>query len=194
MQTKGERGGHDSESRFKPANRHAQTVRSIRRFGGLNLLEPPTADSYRQEDQVLSRSCQDLPQILAVYLTLRTFLHVLLRLLECKDWRSRKEGVSGLEAWKRGMAGEERHGLEAWAWQLGMGLRHGLEDGLGLRHGLEAWGREGWLGLRHGGEGWLGLSNGKKRYSVGLESRSQQNQTISHSLAPLGNARLFEIF
>ena len=92
---------------------------------------------------VLSRPCQDLPQVLAVYLTLRTFLHVLLRLLECKDWRSRKEGVSGLEAWKRGMAGEERQGLEAWAWQLGMGLRHGLEDGLGLRHGLEAWGREG---------------------------------------------------
>ena len=114
---------------------------------------------------ILTRFCQDSPQVLAVYLTLRTFLHVLLRLLECKDWRSRKEGVSGLEAWKRGMAGEERHGLEAWAWQLGMGLRHGLEDGLGLRHGLEAWGREGWLGLRHGGEGWLGLSNGKKRGS-----------------------------
>ena len=57
--------------------------------------------------------------------------------------------MSGLEAWKRGMAGEERHGLEAWAWQLGMGLRHGLEDGLGLRHGLEAWGREGWLGLNN---------------------------------------------
>ena len=130
-------------------------MQPIRQFGKLNLLEPPAANSYRQEDQVLSRSCQDLPQILAVYLTLRTFLHVLLRLLEGKDWRSRKEGVSGLEAWKRGMAGEERHGLEAWAWQLGMGLRHGLEDGLGLRHGLEAWGRE----------GWLGLSNGKKRGS-----------------------------
>ena len=76
-----------------------------------------------------------------------------------------KEGVSGLEAWKRGMAGEERHGLEAWAWQLGMGLRHGLEDGLGLRHGLEAWGRE----------GWLGLSNGKNGYSVRLENKSQKN-------------------
>ena len=74
--------------------------------------------------------------------------------------------MSGLEAWKRGMAGEERHGLEAWAWQLGMGLRHGLEDGLGLRHGLEAWGRE----------GWLGLNNGKKRYSVRLENKSQTNQ------------------
>ena len=37
---KGERGGHDSESWFKPANRFPQTVRSIRRFGGSNLLEP----------------------------------------------------------------------------------------------------------------------------------------------------------
>ena len=69
--------------------------------------------------------------------------------------------MSGLEAWKRGMAGEERHGLEAWAWQLGMGLRHGLEDGLGLRHGLEAWGREGWLGLRHG-RGMAGTKQWKK--------------------------------
>ena len=87
--------------------------------------------------------------------------------------------MSGLEAWKRGMAGEERHGLEAWAWQLGMGLRHGLEDGLGLRHGLEAWGREGWLSLSHG----------KKRYSVRLENKFQTNQQISHFLATLGNAR-----
>ena len=52
---------------------------------------------------------------------------------------------------------------------LGMGLRHGLGDG------LEAWGRERWLGLRHGREGWPGLSNGKKRYSLGLEQKSQKN-------------------
>ena len=37
-----------------------------------------------------------------------------------KGWRSRKEGVPGLETWKRGMG--LRYGLEAWAW-----------------HGLEAW-------------------------------------------------------
>ena len=90
--------------------------------------------------------------------------------------------MPGLEAWKRGMAGEERHGLEAWAWQLGMGLRHGLEDGLGLRHGLGAWGRE----------GWLGLSNGKKRYSVRLEKQSStKSQKTLHFLAPLGNAIFF---
>ena len=75
-----------------------------------------------------------------------------------------------------------------------MGLRHGLEDGLGLRHGLEAWGREGWLGLRHGREGWPGLNNGKKRYSVRLEKQSStKSQKILHFLAPLGNARFFEI-
>ena len=50
--------------------------------------------------------CQDLPKILAVYLYLHTFLHILLRLLDGKGWRSRKEEVPGLEAWAR---------LEAWA-------------------------------------------------------------------------------
>ena len=48
---------------------------------------------------VFSRFCQDLPQILAAYLYLRTFLHILLRLLDGKGWRSRKEEVPGLEAW-----------------------------------------------------------------------------------------------
>ena len=41
-----------------------------------------------------------------------------------KGWRSRKEGMPGLETWKRGMG--LRHGF-------GMGLRHWLEDGLGFR-------------------------------------------------------------
>ena len=74
-------------------------------------------------------------------------------------------------------------------------MRHGLEGGLGLRPGLEAWGREGWLGLRHGREGWPGLNNGKKRYSVRLEKQiSKTSQKILHFLAPLGNARFFEMF
>ena len=76
---------------------------------------------YKPGAQTISNSFKILlgftPNTLAVklYLSRLLFLHVLLRLLKCKGWRSRKEGVSGLEAWKRGMAGEERHGhgLEA---------------------------------------------------------------------------------
>ena len=78
--------------------------------------------------------------------------------------------------------GERGAGTELWKrWNRVMG-------------GLEAWGRGG-QGLSYGRERWPGLNNGKKRYSVRLEKQiSKTSQKILHFLAPLGNARFFEMF
>ena len=52
-----------------------------------------------------------------------------MRLLDGKAWRSRKEGVPGLEAWNRVMGG-----LEAWG-RGGQGLSYGREGWPGLNNG-----------------------------------------------------------